>query len=185
MLRLRTTTTLSLFMLGMGIVGTQWLSNQTGSSAEPLASRWARHVTAHQAAVQHVVHRSHKSSKHVLADMRPRYASAPAVAPVPPVVPRGHAIAWVPVSMPVSSIPFVRMRHHDAGHLVLHLMVDEQGQVAQATLAQSSGDAVLDANALAIARQWRFAVPTDHPQGFSGDLPVSFTAATAQLAQTP
>lgn len=87
--------------------------------------------------------------------------------------------------MPVSSIPFARMRHHDAGNLVLHLVVDGQGQVTQVSLVQSSGDAVLDADALTIARQWRFAVPPDHPQGFSGDLPLSFTAANAQFAQTP
>jgi len=87
--------------------------------------------------------------------------------------------------MPVSSIPFTRMRHHDAGNLVLHLVVDGQGQVTQASLVQSSGDAVLDANALTIARQWRFAVPPDHPRGFSGDLPLSFTTANAQFAQTP
>jgi periplasmic protein TonB len=178
--------TLSVFALGASIAGTQWLSDQTGSSAERLAARAVHHVAAHPVAVNRIAHRSHTSSKHVLADLRPRYTSAPARMPVAPVVSHGDAVAWVPVSMPVSSIPFARIRHHDAGNLVLHLVVDGQGQVAQATLAQSSGDAVLDADALAIARQWRFAVPPDHPHGFSGDLPLSFSAAaTAQFAQTP
>jgi protein TonB len=36
-----------------------------------------------------------------------------------------------------------------------------------------------------IARRWRFAVPVDHPQGLSGDLPMRFTGESAQIAQLP
>jgi periplasmic protein TonB len=182
MLRLRTTATLSLLALGVGIAGTQWLSDQTGSSAEPVAVRVAHHAIAHHVAMQHVAHRVHATSSRQVIDARPYYAVAQAAAPV---ASRSDAIQWVPVSMPMSSIPFTRLRHHDVGSLVLHLVVDAQGQVAEATLAQSSGDDVLDANALAIARQWRFAVPPDHPYGFSGDLPLSFASATNQIAQLP
>jgi periplasmic protein TonB len=179
MLRLRTTSTLSLLALGIGIAGTQWFSDQTGSSAEPLASHATHHATAHHVAVQHVAHRAHVPSKHPMIDVRSHYAVVPATLPVTPVASRSNDIQWVPISMPVSSIPFARMRHHDVGNLVLHLVVDGQGEVTQATLAQSSGDAVLDANALVMARQWRFAVPLDHPYGFSGDLPLRFSASSA------
>ena len=57
--------------------------------------------------------------------------------------------------------------------------------VTDAALAGSSGDPVLDAHALTIVRGWRFAVPSDHPDGFSGELPMRFTTAGRQLAQVP
>lgn len=87
--------------------------------------------------------------------------------------------------MPMASIPLDHMQSHDAGNLVLHLTVDGLGQVTQSALTQSSGDAVLDADAVAMARHWRFVVPDDRPDGFSGDLPLSFGASLGQLAQMP
>ena len=183
MLRLRTTSTLSLLALGIGIAGTQWLSGLTGSSAEPMAARAAHHALIRHVAVQHVAHRVPAPSRHPVIDTRSHYAAVPSRLPITPVTFHHDEIQWVPVSMAVSSMPFARMRHHDVGNLVVHLVVDRQGQVAQATLTQSSGDAVLDANALAMARQWRFAVPPNRSNGFSGDLPLSFTASSAQLAQ--
>ena len=78
------------------------------------------------------------------------------------------------VSTPAASLPTSQMEDHAVGHVVLHLTVDGQGEVTHAAIAQSSGDSVLDANALAIAQRWRFAVPADHPQGVSGDLPMRF-----------
>jgi periplasmic protein TonB len=180
MLRLRTTTTLSVLTLVASIAGTQWLSDQAGGRAEPVARHATHHVVAHPVAVQRLAHRSHPHASHAATHAQPHYVSVPVAAPI---APPDDKLAWVPVSMPVSSLPFARTRHHDAGNLVLHLVVDGQGQVAQATVAQSSGDAMLDANALVIARQWRFAVPPQHPYGFSGDLPLSFTDASAQLAQ--
>jgi periplasmic protein TonB len=185
MLRLRTTATLSLLALGVGIAGTQCLSDQTGSTAEPLTIRTPHHAMTHRVAVQHVAHQVRAISPHQAMGAQPHYVVARAAMPVVPVASRSDAIQWVPVSMPVSSIPFIRMRHHDVGSVVLHLVVDAQGQVTEATLAQSSGDDVLDANAMMIARRWRFAVPADHPQGFSGDLPLSFASASNQIAQTP
>jgi protein TonB len=77
------------------------------------------------------------------------------------------------------------MEHHAIGSVVLHLTVDGQGQVTAASVAQSSGDDILDTNAMDIARRWRFAVPADHPQGLSGDLPMRFTGESAQIAQLP
>ncbi|GFZ90131.1 energy transducer TonB [Dyella caseinilytica] len=185
MLRLRTTTSLSVLALIIGVAGTQWLSDQTGNRAESLAAHGVHHAVVHRAVAQHVVRREHPASVRRVTYVSARGPSVPLHAPAATVVPRSDAVAWIPVSMPVSSIPFAQMRNHDAGSLVLHLVVDGQGQVTQATLAQSSGDAVLDANALAIARRWRFAVSADHPQGFSGDLPLSFGSGAAQFAQMP
>lgn len=183
--RLRTTTTLSVLALGIGIAGTQWLSDMTGSSAEPVRSHFAHHAVAQRVVAQHVAHRVHANTKYVAATTRPRYVVARVAAPVMPAVPRSEPVQWVPVSMPMAAIPLDHMQNHDAGNLVLHLTVDGQGQVMQSALAQSSGDAVLDADAVAMARHWRFVVPADHPDGFSGDLPLSFGASLGQFAQMP
>jgi periplasmic protein TonB len=184
MLRLRTTTTLSALVLVIGVIGTQWLSDQTGSSIEPVVMHSAHRALAHRSVVPHVSHHPHSVSSVSIARAVRHVAN-----PWPSVVARetssSNAVTWVPISMPVSSLPYVQMRDHGAGHLVLHLVIDGQGQVAQVSLAQSSGDDVLDANALALARGWRFAVPMDHPQGFSGDLPLSFGSEVAQFAQMP
>jgi periplasmic protein TonB len=174
MFRLRTTSTLSLLALVVGIAGTQWLSDLSGGSAVATSHLDPR-LPVHHASALRVVHHGH--ARPSVAESGGRYAAVPPVVAASRAVQRPAAVAWVPVSMPVSSMPFARMRHHDTGNLVLHLVVDGQGQVAQAWLAQSSGDTVLDANALAVAKTWRFAVPADHPDGFSGDLPLSFTAS--------
>ncbi|GLQ97748.1 energy transducer TonB [Dyella mobilis] len=185
MLRLRTTATLSLLALGIGIAGTQWLSGMSGGSAASTGAYVGRRVAFHHAAPLHLAHRLRVTPRHAIVETHPHYALMPAIVPALHATPPPKAVEWVPVSMPMSSMPFAQMREHGAGNLVLHLVVDGQGQVAQAWLAQSSGDAVLDANALAMAHKWRFAVPADHPGGFSGDLPLSFTSASTQLAQNP
>ena len=58
--------------------------------------------------------------------------------------------------------------------------IDGSGRVTAASLAESSGDSVLDAHALASVRGWRFAVPADRPDGFSGELPMRFTSGGQQ-----
>jgi protein TonB len=184
MLRLRTTTSLSLLVLSMGVAGTAWLSDQTGGRDDPKVQT-SHHVAMHRVLAAHVVHRAHESVKRRFAATTPHHASLAVAAAVSDVVRHPESIAWIPVSMPMSTIPFARARDHSIGNVVLHLVVNEQGQVTGATLIQSSGDAILDANAVAMAEHWRFAVPADHPRGFSGDLPLSFTTASAQLAQTP
>lgn len=184
MLRLRTTTSLSLLALSMGVAGTAWLSDQAGGRDDPKLQT-SHHVAVHRLLASHVVHRVHQSMKQRVATITPHHAPSAVTAPVSDVVHSAEPVAWIPVSMPMSTIPFTRARDHSIGNVVLHLVVDGQGQVTGATLVQSSGDAVLDVNAVAMARHWRFAVPADHPQGFSGDLPLRFTTASAQLAQTP
>jgi protein TonB len=179
MLRLRTTTTLSLLALAVGIGGTAWLSQQTaGWAGLPAhAARWphARHVVAVARA------RSHAPWLAVQRPARKSVAADEAVASPP------APAELVPVAMPSRPVPYQAMRRHLAGRVLLHLRVDGQGRVVDAAVATSSGDALLDAHALATVRDWRFAVPPGHAGGFDGELPMRFTAGAGdrQLAQAP
>jgi protein TonB len=177
MLRLRTTTTLSLLALAVGIGGTAWLSGQTAGWAG-LPAHAARWPTWHHALAGR---RSHAPWLAVHRT-QPRAASAmqaQAATPPPPV-------ELVPVAMPTPPVSYAAMRHHLAGQVLLHVQVDGAGRVIGASVARSSGDDVLDAHALSTVRGWRFAVPAGHAQGFSGDLPMRFTEGDArQLARAP
>ncbi len=95
-------------------------------------------------------------------------------------------VELVPVAMPSRPVPYESMRHHLHGTVVLRLQVDGQGVVRAAAVAVSSGDAVLDAHAVDVVRDWRFAVPPGQPSGLSGELPMRFTVGDGQrLAQAP
>jgi protein TonB len=182
-LRLRTTTTLSLLALATGIAGTQWLSGFGTGWAGP-SERVAGYVpAAHRAGVRAVPRRAaHQPRAFVAVAHRvvlpPVVAAAQAETPTPPP-------ELVPVSMPATPVSWSQMEGHLHGRVLLHVSIDGDGRVADATLAASSGDAVLDAHALATVRGWRFAVPADHPDGFSGDLPMRFTSGPQQVAQAP
>lgn len=63
------------------------------------------------------------------------------------------------------------------GRVELSLRVDSEGHVQQASVAQSSGNAGLDARAVRTVLRWRFAVPADRPQGLSGRLVMRFAAS--------
>jgi protein TonB len=166
--RLRVTATLSLLALALGVGATQWLSDRTAGRATPPE-------TGPRTASVHAPHRDHAHSRRVIVAARPGYDVTQAQAAVTP-----SPVALVPLSTPTTSLPVARTQHHTVGSLVLHLTIDGQGQVIDAAIAQSSGDAVLDANAMDIARHWLFEVPADHPQGVSGDLPMHFTGELAQ-----
>jgi protein TonB len=56
------------------------------------------------------------------------------------------------------------------------LRVDGAGRVQGASVIASSGDPILDRHALRSVRGWRFAVPADHPDGLSGELPMRFSS---------
>ena len=86
----------------------------------------------------------------------------------------------VPLSMPDAPVSWSRMEGHLRGRVLLRVSIDGSGRVTAASLAESSGDSVLDAHALASVRGWRFAVPADHPDGFSGELPMRFTSGGQQ-----
>ncbi|GLQ86810.1 energy transducer TonB family protein [Dyella flagellata] len=173
--RLRVTATLSLLALVIGAAGTQWLSEQTAGSATPPE-------TGPRIANIHLLHRGHQHSRAAMVVARPRYIPARGEVAATPAVPANFPITLQPIATPMSSLPSERMEDHAVSNVLLHLTVDGQGQVTAATVAQSSGDAILDTNAMDIARHWRFAVPTDHPQGVSGDLPMRFSGETGQLA---
>lgn len=188
MLRLRTTTALSLVALAVGIVGTHWLSGQGTGWAGP-SERVAGYVPAPRRAAaparepaRAMPHRAARPAR--VAEVAPRVpppsvlVAAQAATPAP-------APELVPVSMPETPVSWSQMEGHLQGRVLLRLTIDGSGHVADAVLAESSGDPVLDAHALASVRRWRFAVPADHPDGFSGELPMRYTSGAQQVAQAP
>lgn len=177
MFRLRTTTALSLAALAVGIAGTQWLSGLTSGWAGP-----SERVAGYLPAPRHALRRERSAPPRVVGAHRAvRLASeSGAIDEAPPAVPE-----LVPLTMPATTASWSQMDGHVQGNVLVHLRIDGSGQVAAAAIATSSGDPVLDARALASVRQWRFAVPAGYPDGFSGDLPMRFTAGDRQVAQTP
>ncbi len=185
MFRLRTTTALSLVALAAGIAGTQWLSGFNTGWAGP-SERVAGYVpAAHRTPVRATARAPQRRSAHL-----PQAAVAHRTM-LPPVVANAQAETaaaspeLVPLSMPETPVSWSQMEGHLSGRVLLHLTVDGGGRVIDATLAESSGDPVLDAHALATVRGWRFAVPADHPDGFSGELPMRFTSGSQRVAQAP
>lgn len=102
----------------------------------------------------------------------------------PPV--RPSAPELVPLSTSAdNSLPWYKLRGHLDGRVRVHLSVDGNGHIRAAHLASSSGDTVLDAHALRSVQGWSFAVPADHLDGFSGDLPMRFSSQPPALARVP
>lgn len=189
MFRLRTTTTLSLLALAIGIAGTGWLSTQETGWAGPServagfvsAPRVATRVPIARPAPMHrVAHRRWLSNPVVVQPARlpPAVAVAQADEATPPP-------ELVPVSIPQTPVSWSQMDGHLHGRVLLRVTIDGSGSVTDAVLAQSSGDPVLDAHALASVRNWRFAVPAGYPDGFSANLPMSYTSGGGQVAQAP
>lgn len=174
-MRLRTSTALSLLALALGIAGTAWLSTQTANWRGPsglVAATPAQHV-------------SPQRQRAAIAPTRRPRASAVVrdnpVAAAPPV----SAAALRPLSTPPdTSLPWDALRGHLDGRAVVHVQVDGSGRVSAASLAQTSGDPVLDGYALRSVRGWRFAVPPEDPDGLSGDLPLRFSSGSG-LASAP
>lgn len=179
MLRLRTTAGLSLIALLVGVGGTAWLSAQTGGWAGPAKRRVAA-IAHHAAKGGHHVRRKAMRIAEPVAAVRRVAATRMPVLPAAKAAPPPEL---VPLAMPDAPVPYAAMRAHLDGQLRLHLTVDGAGRVTAASLATSSGDPVLDAHALQMVRRWRFAVPTDRPAGFSGDLAMRFSVGDRQYAQ--
>ncbi|KRF00534.1 hypothetical protein ASG87_12620 [Frateuria sp. Soil773] len=180
MLRLRTTAGLSLLALIVGTAGTGWLSGQTaGWAGLPRMAAQPRHAPRHAPAV---AQRAARRAAVPVAVRRPvpdsgvAQAVADEAAP-PPVL--------TPLSTPADpQTPYADLRGHLDGRVVLRIAVDGAGRVRHAAVGSSSGDPVLDAHALATVGRWRFAVPADRPDGFSGDLPMRFDSGE-RLAHAP
>ena len=184
MFRLRTTTTSSLLALAAGIAGTQWLSGFSTGWAGP-SERVAGFVPAARRGREPVrVPQRHAARQPRAMAVVHREVRAPVVAAAQ-AAEAAPSPELVPLSMPDAPVSWSQMQGHLRGRVLLHVAIDGSGRVTDATLAESSGDPVLDAHALATVRGWRFAVPADHPDGFSGDLPLRFTSGDPQVAQAP
>lgn len=177
MLRLRTSTSLSALALVIGVAGTSWLSTLTAgwqgpvnqsaaTSHRPLASNVASLAGPSHAPVRVVLHRHRASGFHAVGEL-----AAARVTPV--AVP----VELVPLSTPSdTSQPWYKLKGHLDGRVVVHVTIDGSGHVVSADMRASSGDVVLDEHALRSIRHWRFAVPSDHPNGLSGDVPMRFAS---------
>lgn len=162
--RLRVTSALSLLALVVGVAGTQWLCTLTDDWVGPPPRRGSS-VVAQPVLRGH--RRSHAPPRvvGVLADAATERARS-----APP------DDSLVPLSTPPDPAPYVRLRGHLDGYVVLDVSTDGSGRVTSADVAQSSGDAVLDAHALATVQRWRFAVPAG--EGVRGRLPMRFNSGT-------
>ncbi|HWU76677.1 MAG TPA: TonB family protein [Rhodanobacter sp.] len=177
MLRLRTSSSLSLLALVVGIVGTGWLSGMTGDRQAP-------------AAVASVIHRPMP----MRANERPWRWHGPVsvvqshrVATPQASVPPAAAITPLrPLATPDDSTQsWSSLRGHLDGRVLMHVDTDARGDVRTARVLESSGDPVLDQHALRSVRRWRFAVPADQPQGVRGELSMRFTSRDRSLARLP
>jgi protein TonB len=183
MFRLRTTTALSVLALVVAIAGTGWLSMQTGIWPGPPARFAAQVDTPAAMRARPAPRRPHAPARVV-----------PARRALPPVVVGDEAQAavaapapaLVPLAMPAdTSQSWDQLRGHLDGRVLLRVDIDGSGRVSAASLAESSGDPILDAHALRSVRGWRFAVPPDHPDGLSGELPMRFSSQGNRVAQLP
>ncbi|WP_109124711.1 energy transducer TonB [Dyella sp. C11] len=163
MFRLRTTVSLSLLALAIGVAGTFWLSTLTGDWKGP-----AGMVSASRDPVRMVLRRRHaRPVEHGAAIDHP--ASAPMPVPSEERLP-----ALTPVETPSLPARWLQRSVFANGRVMLRLTVDGEGRVAQSTVAESSGNAALDDRALQTVSRWRFAVPSDHPEGLSGVVVMRF-----------
>ncbi|MDI3261011.1 MAG: energy transducer TonB [Sinobacteraceae bacterium] len=172
--RLRTTTAWSLLALLLGILGTQWLSERTAHWQGPRPAAGAAPSPRHSP--------SRPGRPHAMALRRARPAATPILATMPATA---ATAALVPLDAPAPDVPYAALRGHLDGSVAIAVTLDATGAVASATLDRSSGDAVLDAYALASVRGWRFAAPRDGGAR-RGTLTIRFTGADADgLARGP
>lgn len=180
--RLRTTSTLSLIALAVGIAGTGWLST--------LTSQWAG-VSTHPARLGSShgtisARRRHVQAGRVILPVVRRVEAKPVEMAVMKPAHAAQAPDLLPLSMPADeSQPWHALQGHLDGRVTMHLAIDGDGRVRAARVVDSSGDPVLDEHAVRSVRGWRFAVPADHPDGIEGDLPMRFASADRQIARAP
>lgn len=181
MLRLRTTTGLSVLALVLGVVATGWLSALTTDWPGP-PQRYVASSASPAPRALPSPRRGHRPAR-VVQTRR-----------VAPVVETGIAQAAVPAAPPElvplstpsdTSQPWHQLRGHLDGRVLVHVDIDGSGQVRSASLGESSGDPVLDEHALRSVRRWRFAVPADHAGGFAGELPMRFSSRGDGIARVP
>ena len=176
MLRLRTTTGLSVLALLIGIAGTGWLSGLTSQRRQPsdrVAMVSRTHATPRKpstaqrnhGAVSVVQPQRIGRNSSIGADRTTQIAAVAAPATLQPLAtPEDTSQSWE------------QLRGHLDGEVVLQVQVDAAGRVGSASVVASSGDPILDQHALRSVRGWRFAVPPGHPDGVSGELPMRFSS---------
>lgn len=169
MLRLRTTTSLSVLALLVGIAGTAWLSTLTDDWKGPAPA-----AVSHVDKVRTVLRRHARPAAHLQAAPHLRDLVTNSAVGVPRAEAASALPSLTPIDMP--SLPGSLFGRTASGHgrVVLRLSVDGEGRAQTASVAQSSGDAALDDRAVRMALGWRFAVPADHPAGLTGQLVMRF-----------
>jgi len=174
MFRLRTTISLSLLALAVGVAGTAWLSSLTGDWQGP-----AGKISARRDTVRTVLRRHARTQ----APAQPAIATATAHTPPAPPHAAQELPTLTPIEMPALPTSWLQRTSFVDGRVVLRLGIDGEGRVDQAAVAESSGNAALDQRALRTVARWRFAVPGDHPGGLTGSLVMRFddTSPTTSL----
>lgn len=167
MFHLRTTASLSLLALAIGVAGTAWLSTLTGDWAGPPATSATRTDKVRMMLRRHA---RPAASREPMTTVAPTQATAAAA----PARPAETLPTLTPIDMPSLPAAWFQRTAFASGRVVLQLTIDGQGRVNQATVAESSGNTGLDDRALRTAERWRFAVPSGHPDGLSGLLTMRF-----------
>lgn len=183
MLHLRTTTALSALALVLGVAGTGWLSTLTASGFVPESAyafaATAAKTTTPPAGLRRSPHRQRvaapaQAAVQMHTTYRARTASLVDASP-PPAANADNEL--VPLTTPTdASLSWEQLRGHLDGRVLLQVSVDGSGRVTAASVAQSSGDELLDAHALRSVRGWRFAVPDGHAAGLRGEVPVTYSS---------
>ncbi|MEO8777335.1 MAG: TonB family protein [Rhodanobacter sp.] len=185
MLRLRTTTSLSTLALLIGVAGTGWLSSLTSQWHEPSnqpAIVGRLHSAPRTTPKTHRVHGPVTVVATRVVSTRRAWRHDPIGPQAPRVTTAASPAALQPLATPDdTSQRWAQLRGHLDGRVIVHLRVDRAGNVDDASLVVSSGDPVLDQHALRSVRGWRFAVPADHPDGLTGDLPMRFSSQDRPL----
>jgi protein TonB len=174
--KLRTTASLSLLVLAVGVVGTAWLSSLTDHWQGPAAAQPAHVARARAPAPRHV--RPMHEARRAVAAAKPHKVAAKPVRPTP-------LPTLTPVDMPSASAAWFGAPEAVSGRVLLHLSVDGSGRVKRASVAESSGHAGLDDRAVRTALSWRFAVPANHPDGLDGVLVMRFGDDAGPVARLP
>lgn len=184
--RLRTTTGLSALALALGVAGTGWLSALTATGYMP-PSTMARVQRAPPSVLAQARRRQkprvQRTPPAAAMEARSYRARDTFVAETSPATPPATSAELVPLTTPAdTSLSWEQLRGHLDGRVLLQVSVDGSGRVDAASVAQSSGDELLDAHALRSVRRWRFAVPEGHPDGARGEVPVRFSSTAGTPA---
>ncbi|KRA17858.1 TonB family protein [Lysobacter sp. Root604] len=117
--------------------------------------------------------------------VEPRAAAKPALKPVPN--PYAQTVDMTAAAYGALSPPPYPKGRKVNGRVLLEIQVGSDGGAQQVRLAQSSGDAELDASTVEAARKWRFQPATQNGQPVASwvQVPVDFAATSGPTAAAP